>query len=68
MAVYEYKCPQGHITEEQHMISSNIVDIICPNCGERANRMISLSTFQFKCGGFYHTDYAQKNTSAGKED
>jgi putative FmdB family regulatory protein len=69
MATYDYKCEDGHLSEENHPIKDEIHVITCHECGKEANRIISSRPFIFKCGGFYRTDYErQYNTTAGTED
>lgn len=68
MPIYEFKCPNGHITEKKMSIKDNTKELPCDSCESISNRIISSSTFHFKSGGFYHTDYVQINTSVGKED
>ena len=68
MPTYEFKCVEGHITEQVLPISSEQKVMPCGQCEGQAQRIISLSSFQFKCGGFYQTDYARENTTAGSED
>ena len=66
--IYEYKCECGTVTEKFLPVSRIADTVPCKVCESEASRTISKSTFQFKCGGFYHTDYVQQNTTAGSED
>jgi putative FmdB family regulatory protein len=68
MPVYEFQCPNGHITEKIMVMSDDTRELSCYECCKLATRIISKSSFQFKCGGFFATDYARENTSVGSED
>ena len=62
MPIYEYKCIEcGSITENLESISANNKSINCSNCGNKAKKIISLSTFKLKGTGWYVTDYKDKN-------
>ena len=51
MAIYEYQCPKcGFIFEEYHKISSKNQTTKCPKCKQKAEKIISLSSF--KINGF----------------
>lgn len=57
MPTYEYRCPNGHEFELFQRISADPVGT-CPECGEKAERVISGGAgFLFKGDGFYITDY-----------
>ena len=68
MPNYEFQCEDGHITEQRLPITSEVQEIVCACCERAAKRIISRSTFHFKCGGFFYTDYVRQNTTAGSED
>jgi len=62
MPIYEYKCIEcGSITENLESISANNKSINCSNCGNKAKKIISLSTFKLKGTGWYVTDYKDKD-------
>jgi len=70
MPTYDYICDEcGYEFEEFHSISAEPVKI-CPKCGHLSiKRKISGGTgLIFKGSGFYITDYAKKNSSAGNGD
>lgn len=67
MPIYEFQCVHGHITEKTLSISDDTREISCYECRNLATRIISRSSFQFKCGGFHATDY-RENTTVGSED
>lgn len=57
MPTYEYRCPNGHEFEKLQKISDP-AEAECPECGEKAERMISGGAgLLFKGSGFYITDY-----------
>lgn len=57
MPTYEYRCPKGHGFEVfQRMSDAPVAK--CPECGAKAERLISGGAgFLFKGDGFYITDY-----------
>jgi len=57
MPTYEYRCPKGHGFEVFQRMSDDPV-AKCPECGAKAERLISGGAgFLFKGAGFYITDY-----------
>lgn len=61
MPIYEYVCNAcGHEFEEWQRITDSPVRK-CPSCGKRkVERLVSLSAFHLKGGGWYVTDYGGK--------
>jgi putative FmdB family regulatory protein len=66
MPTYEYRCPEGHESEDFVLkISDAKPEIPCPTCGAAAPRRMSAgSGLLFKGSGFYITDYGKD----GKKD
>jgi putative FmdB family regulatory protein len=66
MPTYEYRCPEGHESEDFVLkISDAKSEITCPTCGAVAPRRMSAgSGLVFKGSGFYITDYGKD----GKKD
>ncbi len=66
MPTYEYRCPEGHESEDFVLkISDAKPEIPCPTCGAVAARRVSAgSGLLFKGSGFYITDYGKD----GKKD
>lgn len=63
MPIYEYKCDKcGREFEEWQSICEPAVDK-CSDCGGKASRLISHSSFVLKGTGWYVTDYARKGSS-----
>lgn len=74
MPTYQYRCPScGHEFEKVEKITAK-ARLKCPQCGTRAERMISGGALLlFKGSGFYITDYKRppggdKSAEAGKSD
>lgn len=68
MPVYEYRCDKcGKEFEAWQRISDDPIEV-CSECGGRAKKLISQSTFVLKGSGWYVTDYGTRSTasSAGK--
>ena len=58
MPTYEYKCPNGHAFEKFFPKMTDRRRERCPQCGKRAERVISGGAgLVFKGSGFYITDY-----------
>lgn len=66
MPTYEYRCPEGHDSEDFVLkISAAKSEIPCPRCGATAARRVSAGAgLVFKGSGFYITDYGKD----GKKD
>ena len=70
MPIYEYECDKcGYAFEREQSISDPPVKT-CPKCRSRkVTKLISLSSFALKGGGWYADGYADsKKDSAGKKD
>lgn len=67
MPIYEYACSTGHHFEEMQSFSHPHV-IKCPKCGKRAKRVISLSAFHLKGGGWYSKDVSSSNKPVEKKE
>jgi putative FmdB family regulatory protein len=63
MPIYEYRCTKCHHEFEAMQKFSDEPLSTCPDCGGRAKRLISRSSFQLKGSGWYLTDYARKGSS-----
>lgn len=67
MPIYEYRCDTcSNVFEEWHRHADDIAEVACPECKKPAHRLISNTTFVLKGGGWYVTEYGnrQKDTSA----
>src|SRR4051812_14182586 len=57
MPTYEYRCENGHMFEQFQKMSDPAVEV-CPQCGAKAERLMSAGAgLVFKGSGFYITDY-----------
>ena len=59
MPIYEYKCDVCTNIEEQ-IQRHDVDEIECPICNNVARRIISLSSFELKGGGWYKDGYGAK--------
>ena len=67
MPTYEYRCPNGHVTDKFSKISEATSQIPCGVCGAVAERQISGGAgLVFKGSGFYLTDYGRSGSKAEK--
>ncbi len=67
MPTYEYRCAGGHDFEQFQRMSDEPVST-CPECGEKAERVLSGGGgFLFKGSGFYITDYRSDSYRAAKK-
>lgn len=67
MPIYEYRCDAcSKVFEEWHSHADDIAEVACPECKKPAHRLISNTTFVLKGGGWYVTEYGnrQKDISA----
>lgn len=56
MPIYDYRCDEcGHVFSAVQSYSEGPIQI-CPNCGKRPRRLISMPAIVFKGGGWYKTD------------
>lgn len=53
MAVYDYKCPNGHLYTEMRSITEDQKRIECEECGEVLKQVYTAPLMQLKGGGFY---------------
>ncbi|MGB6874836.1 MAG: zinc ribbon domain-containing protein [Candidatus Acidiferrales bacterium] len=68
MPLYEYKCRKcGHRFEKIEGVSASEIKK-CPECGAKAERMLSAPAIQFKGTGWYVTDYGGKNSDSLSKD
>jgi putative FmdB family regulatory protein len=68
MARYDYKCPScGKQFEVEHPMSEHPT-ILCPDCGQEAQRVFSASGIHFEGHGFYNTDQRKSVGSVGSKE
>jgi putative FmdB family regulatory protein len=64
--VYEYECNGCQKVFEIQQRIADAPASVCPECGGKVRKLISMSSFQLKGGGWYTDGYsngAQKGTS-----
>ena len=68
MPVYEYECKEcSRIFEVQQKIADKPLSH-CPECNKPVKKLMSMSSFQLKGGGWYADGYASKSAESGKPE
>ena len=68
MPVYEYECSGCEkVFEVQQRLSEKPLST-CPTCGGQVRKLISMSSFQLKGGGWYSDGYSNGTGSGAKSD
>lgn len=64
MPVYEYECSECRKTIEvqQKMVDAPLRN--CPDCDGALKKLVSMSSFQLKGGGWYSDGYASTSASS----
>lgn len=66
MPVYEYECSKCEkVFEVQQRISDDPIKT-CPECQGEVRKLMSMSSFQLKGGGWYADGYASATANSGK--
>ncbi|THB65234.1 MAG: zinc ribbon domain-containing protein [Desulfovibrio sp.] len=65
MPIYEYCCPECNQVFEEWQSNFEEHEVDCPMCKTPSKRIMSNTSFILKGSGWYVTDYAAKNPSAG---
>ncbi len=65
MPVYEFECPQGHVTED--LVPMGTTHIKCAKCKKKAKKIMSACTFELKGGGWYADGYSSKGSTGSKK-
>ncbi len=61
MPVYEFECKQcGEVTED--LVRMGTQSIPCPQCSQKAEKILSACSFELKGGGWYADGYASKKS------
>jgi putative FmdB family regulatory protein len=67
MPVYEYECSScNKVFEVQQKISDDPLTK-CPECAGEVKKLMSMSSFQLKGGGWYADGYASASAANGKK-
>ncbi len=65
MPIYEYQCKKcSTIFEEWLNSSESDLEQTCPNCKEKAQRIVSQTSFVLKGSGWYVTEYGKNSASS----
>ena len=48
MGIYEYQCPNGHVTEKMVPMSDRQTPVTCDHCAEMANPIMSATPTSFR--------------------
>ena len=68
MPVYEYECSGCEkVFEVQQRLSEKPLST-CPTCGGEVRKLISMSSFQLKGGGWYSDGYSSSGACGTKTD
>jgi putative FmdB family regulatory protein len=67
MPIYEYKCNKCALEFEVMQRFSDAPIKKCEECGGVVEKMISLSSFHLKGGGWYATEYGNKKKKKDKK-
>jgi putative FmdB family regulatory protein len=62
MPIYEYECREcGHVFDALQKMSDDVLRD-CPDCGKpELRKLLSAPNFRLKGGGWYETDFKDKN-------
>jgi putative FmdB family regulatory protein len=67
MPVYEYECPTCEkVFEVQQRMSDDPLSS-CPDCGGDVKKLVSMSSFHLKGGGWYSDGYSSASKKTGTE-
>jgi putative FmdB family regulatory protein len=68
MPIYEYECSTCEkVFEVQQRISDDPLDT-CPDCQGAVKKLVSVSSFQLKGGGWYADGYSCSSNGHGKNN
>jgi putative FmdB family regulatory protein len=65
MPCYEFKCPEGTITECLVPMGTEVIK--CPKCNKKAKKIMSPCTFKLAGGGWYADGYSRTGKGAKKD-
>ncbi len=66
MPVYEYECPACEKVYEVHQGMNDVPLTSCSVCGGEVKKIMSMSSFHLKGGGWYSDGYASSSSSQGE--
>lgn len=68
MPIYEYECKScENVFEVQQRMTDEPLKI-CPDCQGEVKKLVSVSSFQLKGGGWYSDGYSSSSNGSGKND
>jgi len=62
MPIYEYKCDNCQKIHEIIQKFSDAPLELCPECNQKVEKIVSLSSFALKGSGWYTTDYKKSSS------
>ena len=65
MPIYEYECPACEKVFEVHQGINDSPLTSCSVCGGKVKKIVSMSSFHLKGGGWYSDGYASESSSSG---
>ncbi len=63
MPVYEYECPACEKVFEMQQRMSDAPLTVCPDCEGKVKKIVSMSSFHLKGGGWYSDGYSSRADS-----
>lgn len=66
MPIYEYQCETCEEVIEAWQSLSDKPMTTCPSCSGTLKKLVSMSSFQLKGGGWYADGYSSKSCNPGK--
>jgi len=68
MPLYSYHCVKcDELYENMRSIKQRDIKLTCPSCNELCERILDLSSFQLKGGGWYKDGYGNTKTKTKTE-
>ena len=69
MPMYSYHCNEcDEVYENMRSVAQRDVKLQCPACNELCERILDLSTFQLKGGGWFKDGYGSKKPKPKEEE
>ena len=63
MPLYSYYCEKcNEIYENLRTVKQRDIKLVCPKCNERCDRILDMSSFQLKGGGWAKDGYGNKKS------
>ena len=69
MPMYSYHCIKcNEVCENIRTTEQRDIKLVCPICNEHCGRIMDLSSFQLKGGGWYKDGYSSKKPEPKEEE